>query len=517
MAAAAGNIEAVDEVNRADEHGRTQLYIACQNGQVDAARLLLDKGAAVDRADRYGATPLYVACQEGKVEAARLLLENGAEVDRAVSKGWQEGQTPLFIACEFGYVDAARLLLDKGADVNRAEKDYGATPLHVACREGHVETARLLLTNGAAVDRALEGGETPLWSACRNGHVDVVRLLLDKGAEVDRADKEGWTPLYVACQFNRVDAVRLLLDNGAEVNRATKGGATPLFIACQNGHIDAVRLLLDEGAEVDRADKDGRTPLDAAKRLNDNEAVVTLLEYHISKAKERSGEDDDNTLTSPQVRALKSENASLKAELARVKDREERSFQESITRLEWLLDRTDAWKPHEHSNPQRRIRPIALGFGLGALRGRATTLTDATLDPRMWQILDAALDVGRRGIGEAEWRCVQTIYLMKNNRRGVHTDARNIGRSSVFPPLSLLTVFAQVSLISSVLGIIPTRRIRPLGGSRPTMVSSIRTARCARSTRKIITPCYGTTTKERDTPSRTSGLSETTAKICGNN
>lgn len=126
-----------------------------------------------------------------------------------------------------------------------------------------------------------------------------------------------------------------------------------------------------------------------------------------------------------QVCALESENTALKAELARVKDREERSFQESITRLEWLLDRADAWKPHAHSEGV-----IAFGFGLGALRGRATNLTDATLDPRLRPILDAALDVGRRGIGEAD--VGQTIYVMKNNKRGVHTDSRNIGRSSVF-------------------------------------------------------------------------------------
>ena len=126
-----------------------------------------------------------------------------------------------------------------------------------------------------------------------------------------------------------------------------------------------------------------------------------------------------------QVRALESENTALKAELARVKDREEMSFQESITRLEWLLDRTDAWKPHAHSEGV-----IAFGFGLGALRGRATTLTDATLDPLLRPILDAALDVGRRGIGEAD--VGQTIYVMKNNKRGVHTDSKNIGRSSVF-------------------------------------------------------------------------------------
>ena len=37
--------------NKANENGATPLYIACDKGHVDAARLLLDKGAEVDRAD----------------------------------------------------------------------------------------------------------------------------------------------------------------------------------------------------------------------------------------------------------------------------------------------------------------------------------------------------------------------------------------------------------------------------------------------------------------------------------
>ena len=73
MAAAAGNIEAVDEVNRADEHGRTQLYIACQNGRVAAARLLLEKGAEVDRADKNGWTPLSIAKAHGHSAVVALL------------------------------------------------------------------------------------------------------------------------------------------------------------------------------------------------------------------------------------------------------------------------------------------------------------------------------------------------------------------------------------------------------------------------------------------------------------
>ena len=107
MAAAAGNIEAVDEVNRADEHGRTPLYNACGNGQVDAARRLLDRGAEVDRATKKGETPLFAACGNGHVDAARSLLAQGADVNR-VNK---YGTTPLYAACESGRVDAVRLLL----------------------------------------------------------------------------------------------------------------------------------------------------------------------------------------------------------------------------------------------------------------------------------------------------------------------------------------------------------------------------------------------------------------------
>ena len=50
----------------ADEFGRTPLWLACQDGHVDAARLLLDKGADVNRADKDGTTPLDKAkCRPG--------------------------------------------------------------------------------------------------------------------------------------------------------------------------------------------------------------------------------------------------------------------------------------------------------------------------------------------------------------------------------------------------------------------------------------------------------------------
>ena len=53
----------------------TPLLTACFNGDVEAARLALDRGADVHRADVHRA--LYIACERGHVDVARLLLERG--------------------------------------------------------------------------------------------------------------------------------------------------------------------------------------------------------------------------------------------------------------------------------------------------------------------------------------------------------------------------------------------------------------------------------------------------------
>ena len=64
------------EVDRANKNGTTPLSIACSNGRVDAARLLLDKGAEVDRANKWGRTPLDIAKQNYKSSIVALLEEH---------------------------------------------------------------------------------------------------------------------------------------------------------------------------------------------------------------------------------------------------------------------------------------------------------------------------------------------------------------------------------------------------------------------------------------------------------
>ena len=204
MAAAAGNIEAVDEVNRADEHGRTPLYNACGNGQVDAARLLAGQRRGRQSGGCYGATPLYIACQEGQVEAARLLLDNGAEVDRAKENGDAAAHPAK------GHVDAARLLLDKGADVNRAEKDYGATPLHMASPRGPRRNGAAVANQWALFVEEVDRGTNVTHTKPRTSGTEWTRCTPPASAPRPLPETGGGQP----GEERRSAVRRCLLDNG---------------------------------------------------------------------------------------------------------------------------------------------------------------------------------------------------------------------------------------------------------------------------------------------------------------
>lgn len=104
-----------------------------RRGQIDQVRRLLDEGAGAKLIN--GA--LIRACYNGDVEVARLLLERGADPSF-------RGNASLVESSRRGYLDVVLLLLDSGAEVD-ATHDGGWTGLMCACRLGHVDMVRLLL------------------------------------------------------------------------------------------------------------------------------------------------------------------------------------------------------------------------------------------------------------------------------------------------------------------------------------------------------------------------------------
>jgi ankyrin repeat protein len=186
--------KAVDKVKM------STLHAATLGNDTETIRQLVATGVEVNSADLLtGSTPLMNAAQNGNLEAVKLLLSKGANPNAvsappgptgAVKNGIiQLGQfTPLFLASTFGPLDIVKTLLAAGANVN-VKDARGLTPLMVsiATDHGDVNIAKTLLAAGADVNAKSLTGETALDCAQKSGATPIV-------AELTRANAIG-TPM----------------------------------------------------------------------------------------------------------------------------------------------------------------------------------------------------------------------------------------------------------------------------------------------------------------------------------
>ena len=230
----------------------TPLYIACQQGNTEAVRVLLQHQADpnISSSDNKK-TPLMVACSNKHAEAVKLLLAHKATDVEALD---EDHDTALRYASDQNSTKVMRLLLE-AAHVNPnvyGKNDWSC--LLVSCRDGYLDNVVLLLEHGADPYHKVKGGKTCLMMASQYGHIDIVHLLLNsKRVDVKRLineqTEEGWTALALAYKHPKI--VELLLEHGADPNLHTNYGWTPLILACQKEGIPTtVELLLDSKYQV---------------------------------------------------------------------------------------------------------------------------------------------------------------------------------------------------------------------------------------------------------------------------
>ncbi|KAF4470584.1 Ankyrin repeat domain-containing 52 [Fusarium albosuccineum] len=252
------------------EDEQSPLHVASRQGHVDAAELLLQKGAVVDIVSRAYYTPLYVASNRGHDSVVKLLLENGADASVQVGIGW----APLHTAAYGGYIAVIRHLVEHGAELDARTKE-GWTPLHFASTKGWAGTAKVLVDHGADINAKEGSGWTPFALALRKGHVNVAKVLLDKDTEIASLVPDGWTLLDVAPHTGQADIVKERLDMGSVDQES---GRTLLFDAARSGQAQSVQILLDSGRfAVNDTDWFRASPLFAATRNGHVETVEILL------------------------------------------------------------------------------------------------------------------------------------------------------------------------------------------------------------------------------------------------
>jgi len=121
--------------------GWTPLHLAAFFGGLEAAQLLLERGADVNATSANAMTnmPIHAAAARRGARMVKLLLDHGADPNARQSGGW----TPLHQAADNGDVLMVKLLLQRGADPS-AERDDGQTARAIAESKGFTEIAELL-------------------------------------------------------------------------------------------------------------------------------------------------------------------------------------------------------------------------------------------------------------------------------------------------------------------------------------------------------------------------------------
>lgn len=137
----------------------TCLIKALANGNLEIARILLERGANVNAKDINGQTALHAALWRGQNEAAKWAIKNGANVMDQDEHQWTSLH---FAACDSGIdKNVIELIIKKGIPINVANED-GQTPLHLAMIGNVANKVKLFLQLGADINLVNDINCTPL-------------------------------------------------------------------------------------------------------------------------------------------------------------------------------------------------------------------------------------------------------------------------------------------------------------------------------------------------------------------
>ena len=150
------------------------IFEATSLGRLDRLKQCVRDASAINSRSKDGFTALHFACFFGRPEAARLLIESGAAVDAVAANPMQV--MPLHSAASVRNLEAARLLLEHGAPVN-ARQQAGWVPIHAAAQNGDRPMVELLLKHHADPKLANDEGKTPAMVAREKGHEEIAALL----------------------------------------------------------------------------------------------------------------------------------------------------------------------------------------------------------------------------------------------------------------------------------------------------------------------------------------------------
>lgn len=311
-------------VNLRDARGCTALYMAAILENDDAMKCLLDhRDICMDLGSADQSIPaLHAAALYGNVDCAKLLLDRGADIDAL--DGFEANS--LMRGVDGNTEAIVELLIRYGVNTTHRDK-LGRTALHSAARRRSWQCMSYLLdhVDGIHIDSQGGSGETPLHDACGHHDTEGAKLLVSRGARCDIEDHFGRTVVDLAMMHSRNFLLGILqrgvgfsprqnvvancsivaavescsteefkqrLSNATleEINARTVLEGTALHKACERGRSDCLRLLLEHGAVAELKDGFNRTPISVAVERGHLGCVKALIAHGVDIEQSREPE-----------------------------------------------------------------------------------------------------------------------------------------------------------------------------------------------------------------------------------
>ena len=304
-----------DIINGKDgEDGWTALARAALKGNIEAVKLLVEKGAKIDRkawlsaAIGYndhkfeilscflgklgqnsdiinekdnvsqGETALSWAIYEENLELVKLLLDYGADVnDDAWYKAAVEKDKP--------NIDIVNCLLEKSPGTINVPNTRGWTVLSTAVFNNHMKAVQFLVeTCGAKVEAQA------LTAAVRKENLEILSYLLGKldknSGVINEKDNVGCSALSYAINRGNAKVVDWLIKEGASVDQDA------LFEAAKRRSVDVVKLLLEKDPSlINKKNTKGETPLQVAESKTGYSRSQEVIDFLRDFAKEHPNKE----------------------------------------------------------------------------------------------------------------------------------------------------------------------------------------------------------------------------------
>ena len=176
-----------------DISGKNILHLLCkdplENSTIElesrlitlVERLIKEFKIDINCKDSTGFTPLMFACEHGNLNLIRKLVELGSNVNYTNS----EGLNSMLLAIVNSLPNVVKYLLDNGFDIKSSSKNISYITDSAYLNED--EIFKLLIDAGCDVNETKQDENgvilNPLWAACERSNFKIVEILLKNGAK----------------------------------------------------------------------------------------------------------------------------------------------------------------------------------------------------------------------------------------------------------------------------------------------------------------------------------------------